>query len=130
MRIELGLRDLQENNITIFTRHNFKKKIIKEESLLKEIPILLKTIHKEMFQKASNFLKENILEVTTYEDFKKNLKNKGYIKMSVYENEAEKIIKEETGATARVIVSQKLITKICPVTKKKANQTILFARAY
>ncbi|MGI3136247.1 MAG: proline--tRNA ligase [Candidatus Phytoplasma vitis] len=130
LRIELGLRDLQENNITIFTRHNFKKKIIKEESLLKEIPILLKTIHKEMFQKASNFLKENILEVTTYEDFKKNLKNKGYIKMSVYENEAEKIIKEETGATARVIVSQKLITKICPVTKKKANQTILFARAY
>lgn len=130
LRIELGPKDLKENNITVFTRYNFQKKVIKEKDLLKEIPTLLKTIHENMFQKALDFLNQNILEVKTYEDFKKKLPNTGYIKMSVHENEAEKIIKEETGATARVIISQKLITKICPVTNKKANQTILFARAY
>ncbi|MDV3167973.1 MAG: proline--tRNA ligase [Candidatus Phytoplasma stylosanthis] len=130
LRIEIGLKDLKENNVIVFIRHNFQKKIIKINDLFKKIPFLMKNIHKEMFQKALNHLNQNILEVRTYEDFKKNIKKTGYIKISVYENEAEKIIKEETGATARVIVKQKLITKICPVTKKKANQTILFARAY
>ncbi|WP_341266741.1 proline--tRNA ligase [Candidatus Phytoplasma fraxini] len=130
LRIELGLRDLKDNKLTIFIRYNFQKQTIEEKQFLKEIPILLKNIHKKMFQKALNFLNQNILEVTTYEEFKQNIKNIGYIKMSVHENEAEQIIKNDTGATARVVVSQKLINKICPVTKKKANQTILFARAY
>ncbi|QTX02832.1 prolyl-tRNA synthetase [Candidatus Phytoplasma luffae] len=130
LRIEIGLRELKEDNVTIFIRHNFEKKIIKINDLFKKIPFLLKNINETMFQKALNHLNQNILEVTNYEDFKTNIKKFGYIKMSVYENEAEKIIKEETGATARVLVKQKLISEICPVTKKKANQTILFARAY
>lgn len=50
--------------------------------------------------------------------------------MNVYKDEAEKIIKMETGATARIIISEKVVDQICPITQKKANQTILFARAY
>ena len=44
---------------------------------------------------------------------------------------AEAIIKEETGATARVILeNEPLITKLCPVTNEVADYTILFAKAY
>ena len=50
--------------------------------------------------------------------------------MSVSGQDAEIRIKEETGATARVIQKRDLITDVCPVTGKKARQTILFARAY
>ncbi|MBP3059470.1 proline--tRNA ligase [Texas Phoenix palm phytoplasma] len=131
IRIEIGQNDLINNEITIFTRHNFEKKIILEKSLLVIIPNLLKKINKEMFEKALLHLKQNTKKATNYEEFKNYIKNySGYVKMSVFKNEAEKIIKKETGATARVILKEKLITQICPVTKKKANQTILFARAY
>jgi prolyl-tRNA synthetase len=50
--------------------------------------------------------------------------------MSVHGEEAELQVKEDTGATARVIVEEDLITNTCPVTGKKANITLLFARAY
>ncbi|MEZ0180248.1 proline--tRNA ligase ['Camptotheca acuminata' phytoplasma] len=130
LRIEIGLRELKEDNVTVFIRHNFQRQLIKKDELVKKIPFLLKNIHEEMFRKASEHLNKNIIEVKTYQEFKDKIKNAGYIKMSVHENKAEKIIKEETGASARVILKQKLITEICPVTQKKANQTILFARAY
>lgn len=50
--------------------------------------------------------------------------------MSVHGEEAEDKVKEDTGATARVISEENLITKVCPVTGKDSNVTILFARAY
>jgi prolyl-tRNA synthetase len=131
IRIEIGFREVQNKTVTIFIRHNLEKIILKEEDFLKKIPFLFKKINEQMFQKALNNLKKNIHTAYTYKDFKECLKiKKGYIKMSVFSNEAEKIIKKETGATARVILSEKLITKICPVTGKKTNLTILFARSY
>ncbi|WCA22232.1 proline--tRNA ligase [Candidatus Phytoplasma oryzae] len=132
IRIEIGLKDLNKKELTIFIRHNFEKIIIPDnKEILKNIKKLLIKINDQMFKKALNNLKSKIYEAQNYEEFKKILQEKkGYIKMSVHKNEAEKIIKKETGATARVIVSEKIINKICSVTKKKANQTILFARAY
>ncbi|MDV3198384.1 MAG: proline--tRNA ligase [Vigna little leaf phytoplasma] len=131
IRIEIGEKDLERKQVIIFIRHNFEKVIVAEEKLLQTIPLLLKQIHQQMFQKALNYLKQNIHIATTYKDFKTYIKyRKGYVKMSIYANEAELLIKEETGATARVILDEELITEYCPVTQKKANQTILFARAY
>lgn len=131
LRIEIGLRDLTQEQVTVFIRHNFQKIILKEQEVIKNIPSLLKKINQDMFQKALQNLNQNIHTAHNYEEFKQYLQQKkGYIKMSVHANEAEVIIKQETRATARIILKEKLITKICPVTHKKANQTILFARAY
>ncbi|KXT29144.1 anticodon binding domain protein, partial [Candidatus Phytoplasma oryzae] len=131
LRIEIGSEELNKEEVTIFIRHNFKKIVVKDQNINKTLPILLKKINDKMFQKALIHLNQKIYKANTYEEFKYFLKDKkGYVKMSVYEQEAEKIIKKETGATARVILSEKLITKICPITNKKANKTILFARSY
>ncbi|MFT2804738.1 proline--tRNA ligase, partial [Candidatus Phytoplasma asteris] len=58
------------------------------------------------------------------------LKQGGYVAMSISGTDAELQIKQETGATARVILEANLITANCPVTNQKAHQTVLFARAY
>ena len=51
--------------------------------------------------------------------------------LSISGEDAELQIKADTGATARVIpFEQKMITDYCPVTAKKATQTVWFARAY
>ncbi|MFW8664274.1 His/Gly/Thr/Pro-type tRNA ligase C-terminal domain-containing protein, partial [Candidatus Phytoplasma citri] len=130
LRLEIGEQELKNDQITIFIRHSRKKIIINASELLINITELFKNIHQNMFDKALQRMTKNIYIANNYEEFKINLFKKGYVKMSVLANEAEEIIKKETGATARVILKEKLLNKICPVTHKKANQTILFARAY
>ncbi|KAB8121953.1 MAG: prolyl-tRNA synthetase [Candidatus Phytoplasma cynodontis] len=131
LRIEIGKKDIEKKEITIFIRHNFKKIVLSIEKIDQKIKELLLKINNEMFQKALNNLEKKIYEAKTYKEFKTILnQKKGYIKMNVYKDEAEKIIKMETGATARIIISEKVVDQICPITQKKANQTILFARAY
>ncbi|MDO8168085.1 proline--tRNA ligase [Candidatus Phytoplasma melaleucae] len=130
IRLEIGLIDLKQEQVTIFTRYNEQRIVAKTKNLTKQISILFRHIHQQMFKKAYEYTKKNIYPVTNYEEFKITLRKKGYVKMSVHKNTAEQIIKKETGATARIILREKMLTKMCPVTKKKANQTILFARAY
>ena len=83
-----------------------------------------------MYEKALAHVQENTKVIKDYKDFKQAIEQGGYIKMSVAGQEAELMIKEDYQATARVILDEPLSNEICPVTNKKATQTILFARAY
>lgn len=129
LRISLGKNELAKGEIGIFKRNTGEKFNIKLTEIDK-IPALLKTIHEEMLQSAKDNLNKNTYTAKTYSEFKTLIEKGGYIKMSINE-EAEEIIKNETGATARVILdNEPLITKKCPVTKKASTYTVLFARAY
>ncbi|GFZ75393.1 proline--tRNA ligase 2 [Hydrangea phyllody phytoplasma] len=130
LRIEIGKRGLENDEVTIFQRYNFAKQNIKTKDLPSQIPQLFETIHNNMYQKALQHLEQNRKQATTYEEFKTYLKQGGYVAMSISGTDAELQIKQETGATARVILETNLITANCPVTNKKALQTVLFARAY
>ncbi len=130
IRIEFGPRDLENNQVTIVKRNNREKISVKIEELGIKLPELLDLIHEEMLAKANEHLNNNLHTAKSYLDFKELLKKGGYIKMSINQA-AEAIIKEETGATARVILeNEPLITKLCPVTNEVADYTILFAKAY
>ncbi|QWB96682.1 proline--tRNA ligase [Mycoplasmatota bacterium] len=131
LRIEVGPRDLENGVITIATRYNREKIQVKIEEVSKMIPNLLKEIHEKMLKKANDYVSSHTYVAKTYDEFKSYLKQGGYIQMSVAGEEAELKIKEDTGATARIVpFDQTLLTDICPVTGKKATQTIWFARAY
>lgn len=130
LRIEIGPRDLSTNEVTIVFRHTREKVKVNFDEVLPFIDDAFKKMHQEMYEKAVQFVNNKTYIAKTYDEFKEYLKQGGYIKMSVNGNEAEEIIKDETGATARVILEEPLITENCPVTNQKATQTILFARAY
>ena len=130
LRIEVGPRDIENNQVTVVKRHNREKITISLDEIVNEIPKLLNEIHNEMYEKALNHVNENTRTAKTYGEFKEHLQKGGYVKLSIAGEEAETIIKEDTGATARAIVEEELVTEICPITNKKATQTILFARAY
>jgi len=131
LRIEIGPRDLENGVITIATRYNREKIQVNIEEVSKMVPNLLKEIHKKMLKKANDYVSSHTYIAKTYDEFKLYLKQGGYIQMSVAGEEAELKIKEDTGATARIVpFDQTLLTDICPVTGKKATQTIWFARAY
>ena len=131
LRIEVGPRDLANGVITIATRYNREKIQVAVDEVAHVIPSLLQDIHEKMLDKANKYVESHTYIAKTYDEFKKYLKQGGYIQMSVAGEEAELIIKEETGATARIVpFDQTLFTEVCPVTGKKATQTIWFARAY
>jgi prolyl-tRNA synthetase len=131
VRIEIGPRDLERNEVTLVTRHDRNKQIVKTTEVLPMMSKLLSDMHETMYQRALDHVTKNTYEAKTYDEFKAYIKQGGYVAMSISGEEAEIMIKKDTTATARVIpFEQKLITDICPVTKQKAVQTVWFARAY
>jgi len=130
IRIEVGPRDLENNTVTFVQRNNREKSNVNLEDITKSVPKVLEKIHHEMYEKAQKHRENNTRVANTYDEFKEFIELGGYIKMSVSGEEAELQIKDDTGATARAILDEPLITDICPVTNKKATQTIVFARAY
>ena len=131
VRIELGPRDLEHNQVTLVTRHNREKITLNLDEVTDKLPSILKDMHDSMYEKALAHVTRNTYEAKTYDEFKAYIKKGGYVAMSISGEDAELQIKADTGATARVIpFEQKIITDSCPVTNKKATQTVWFARAY
>jgi len=94
---------------------------------------LLEEIQKNLFNKAKKFLEQNITTVSTYEEFEKTLKEKGGFLRACWcaDSTCEEKIKEETGATIRIIPfeKEKIFSK-CIYCGKEAKEVVYFARAY
>lgn len=131
IRIEIGPRDLERNEVMMVTRYNREKQAYAIDSIVKDMPQILRNIHDTMYDRALTFVQANTYQAKTYDEFKAYIQKGGYVAMSISGDEAEVIIKQDTTASARVLpFDQTLITEICPVTNKKATQTVWFARAY
>ena len=86
-------------------------------------------MHKEMYERALEHLNSNIRHAKNYAEFKTLIEQGGYVSIDINKS-AEEIIKSDTTATARVISKEKPELTICPVTGKKVNYRVLFAKAY
>ncbi|MFA6801313.1 MAG: proline--tRNA ligase [Acholeplasmataceae bacterium] len=131
VRIEIGPRDLEKGHVTIVTRYNREKSQVNVDEVALKMPDILKDIHENMLKHANDYVSTHTYVAKTYDEFKEYLKQGGYVQMSISGEDAEIQIKQETGATARIVpFDQTLFTNTCPVTGKKATQTVWFARAY
>jgi prolyl-tRNA synthetase len=133
IRIEIGPRDLKQEQLTVVRRDTSERAFIKESEAVNAVAKLLEEIQANLFNKAKKFLEENITTVKTYTEFKSALKNKGgFIRASWCENSVcEEKIKEETGATIRTVPfeKEKPFSK-CLYCDKEAKEVVYFARAY
>ncbi len=133
IRLELGPRDLDQGVVVAAKRNDGQKLNLQIAELEKEIPMLLNTIHQEMYQKALRFVLEHTTVAKDYDALKEIVNVKGgYAKMMWCGNQAcEDKIKEETNATSRCIpFDQEKIGDTCPICGKKASKVVLFAKAY
>ena len=133
LRLEVGPRDLQNGQCVVAKRVNGEKLTLAlDETLPDKLAHLLDEVHEEMYQKALKFRDEHITDVTTYEEFKDVLNNKGgYVKMPWCGDEACEVkIKEDTAATSRCIDTDAHADGVCPICGKKAKHIVYFARAY
>jgi prolyl-tRNA synthetase len=133
LRLEIGPRDIENNQCVLVKRYNREKLVVNLDELDTVIPKLLEEIHQAMYEKALENVKANTRETNDYNEFKKIISEKqGYIKMMwCGKRSCEEKIKEDTQATSRCMpLSKESIGHNCPVCGEEAKHLVYFAKAY
>jgi prolyl-tRNA synthetase len=133
IRIELGPRDIENNQAVVVRRDKLEKEIISLDNIEETLNEMLDSMQKDMFEKAKAHRDAHTYVVKDYEQYKKDLPNKpGFAKMMWCGcRECEDKLKEETGATIRCIPFEKEdLGDKCHICGKEAKYMIYAARAY
>ncbi|TET64939.1 proline--tRNA ligase [Candidatus Bathyarchaeota archaeon] len=132
IRIEIGPRDVKQKQLTLARRDTFERLVAKEENIVKVVNELLEEIQSNLFNKARKFLEDNTTTVKTYDEFKQALKKKGGFIRACWCSSptCEKKIKEDTGATIRLIPSEKEESFSKCIYCGEEGKVVYFGRAY
>jgi prolyl-tRNA synthetase len=133
LRVEIGPKDIENNQCVIVRRDNMEKIIVSLDELENKIQYLLGAIQKDMLDRARENRDTNTFKAKTMDDFISVLKDKsGFVKaMWCGDRECEDKIKELTGATSRCIpFEQEEVSDTCVCCGKKAKHMLYWGKAY
>ena len=132
IRVEVGKRDLEKDEVTLVRRDTLEKESVKVAVASDEILHLLEKIQQDMFVRALKRRDEKIFEGTDYEEMKKQMKEKtGFFKINWCGDVAcEEKIKDETGYKSRCIIEDEKPTGKCIVCGKEATSRIYIGKQY
>jgi len=133
IRVGIGMRDLEKNQVEIARRDTKEKTSVALEGLDRYITDLLITIQDNLLQKAKDYRTEHTSETTDFEEFKHILENKGgFIKAHWDGTTATELkIKELTKASIRCIPNDEEPSDgKCILTGNDSMQKVIFAKAY
>lgn len=132
VRIAVGPRDLENNQVEIARRDTLEKQTITFENLDLYIEQLLEDIQINIYNKALKYREETTHSADTWEEFTALLDQGGFVAAHWDGTpETEDAIKEKTKATIRCIpLNNPLEEGKCILTGKPSSQRVLFARSY
>ena len=134
VRIEIGPRDLENNEVIVVRRDNREKIKVSIESLCDELPQILETIQKDMYNRAKDFLDSHIDSATTMDEMiDKFNKKRGFIKaMWCGDENCEDEIKYRTGgAGSRCIpFNEEHLADTCIFCGKPAKHMVYWGKSY
>ena len=133
VRLALGGRDLEKNEVEIARRDTKEKRVISLDGIAQYVDGLLLEIQHNMFKKAKTYLDEHITTADSWDEFEKLLDEKGGFISAHWDGtpETEEAIKDKTKATIRCIpLGNKKEAGTCILTGNVSEQRVLFARAY
>ena len=133
VRIEIGPRDLENNQAVLVRRDNGKKEIVELSNLNERLGTLLEEIQNSMFNECLKRMEEKTTIAYTLDEMLESLeKNQGFIKtMWCGDVACEDKVKEVTGAHSRCMpFEQEQLADICPVCGKKATKMVIWGRQY
>lgn len=105
IRIELGPRDLEKNQVVMTRRDTGKKEFIPFQQIPDHAVTILGAMQKELLEKARKHRDEHTFRVENYSDFKAKLEEPGGFLIAPWcqNKECEAKVKEETKATIRCL---------------------------
>ncbi len=133
VRLGIGKRDLENNVVEVARRDTKEKMSVAIDGIADYVKNLLEEIQENLLAKAKQFRTDNTHEVSTYDEFKSVLEEKGGF---IYANwdgttETELAVKAETGATIRCIPDDNPEpTGACMYSGKEGKHRVLYAKAY
>jgi prolyl-tRNA synthetase len=133
VRIAVGPRDLENNQVEIARRDTKEKTTVSMDGITETVSQLLLDIQSNLFERAKKYRDEHITKVDSWDDFIATLDNKAGFVSAHWDgsSETEDKIKEMTKATIRCIpLNNEQEAGVCILTGNPSTQRVLFARAY
>jgi len=133
LRIAIGPKDLEKGTVEMARRDTLTKEIVETTAVVARVEGLLEEIQDNLFAKAINYRTAHTTEVSSYDEFKKVLNEKGGFISAHWDgtSETEDKIKKETKATIRCIpLDTDNEGGTCIVTGNISARKVLFAKAY
>ena len=133
IRIAVGPRDLENNQVELARRDTKEKTAISLDGLTEIVAALLLEIQANLLQRATKYRDDHITSVDTWDEFINVLDNKTGFVLAHWDGtaETEEKIKDQTKATIRCIpLDNPLEVGKCILTGNPSKQRVLFARAY
>ncbi len=132
LRIEVGPKDIANNQVVCARRDTGEKSFVKIEELTSSVKDILENIQKDLYDRALERRIQKTKSVDSYDEFKSAIEEGNFVLAHIDGTaETEKLIKEETGATIRCIpFDMKEESGICIKTGKPSNKRVIFAKAY
>ena len=130
LRLELGPRDIEEGKAIIFRRDTLEKGSYALDDIANAVVKLLDTVQKDMLEAARARRDSRIVKAENLEELLKGVDGGNFVKAGWCGcRDCEDEVKIKTAATARVFAENEN-SKVCVVCGKKAEHTVIFARAY
>ena len=133
LRLEMGPRDIENNQCVLVRRDNQEKICVELDNLEETIERILEEIQANMFEIAKKRMEEKTTIAYNLEEFENSMNsNQGFIKaMWCGDAECESKIKDLTSAKSRCIpFKEEHLSDVCVCCGKKAKNMVVWARQY
>ena len=133
LRIEIGPKDIENNQCVAVRRDDREKLFLSLDELDTKVPELLDAVQKSLYEKAKANMEEHTYPAYSLEEAKKIQEEKGgFIKtMWCGELACEMKMKEQAGMSSRCMpLHQEHLADTCPICGKPAKHMIYWGVAY
>ncbi len=104
IRIEIGPRDCENNEVIVVRRDTGEKTPMPMDGLLEKLEALLVTIQESLYARAQERMQENTRDCDDFEEYKKAVKGGGFYRIHWCEEElCESKLQQKTKSTIRCI---------------------------
>ena len=134
VRVEIGPRDIENNQCVVVTRHNREKTVVSLDEIETVIAQKLDEVRDGLYQKALDNRENRTYKCKTMDEITKALEENGdgFVKaMWCGNEECEDKVKEITGVGSRCIpFEQEEISDVCVCCGKPAKKMLYWGKAY
>jgi len=134
IRIEIGPKDLAQNQVTVFRRDNSQKAVMPIAEITNQIPSILSDIQSALYNQAQQFMQDHTYHIDDWDHFQEIMTTKPGFVYSYWcgQQDCEEEIKNITKANIRNIPFEQpsSTTGKCIKCGRASSQQVLFAKSY
>ncbi len=132
IRIEIGPRDVENNQVVAVRRDTGEKISLSQDGLLEKLKALLDEIQANLLETARKRMEDRTRDCDSYDDYKAHVADGGFFRIHwCGENACETRIQEETRSTIRCIPFDAPTEEgVCMVCGKPSERRVLAGQSY